>query len=102
VGGLLISGDLTWRSARDEFEWAAKFIRDITSWAKLTASLARYSCVPATTTWPSRMNHGRKEPLQHRWAKRRSPSTNAFTKTFMKKSGQIAWHAVAVFGCRRE
>jgi 3',5'-cyclic AMP phosphodiesterase CpdA len=38
VGGLLISGDLTWRGARAEFEWAAKFIDDIKSWAKLTAS----------------------------------------------------------------
>jgi 3',5'-cyclic AMP phosphodiesterase CpdA len=38
VGGLLISGDLTWKAAREEFEWAAGFIHDITSWAKLTAS----------------------------------------------------------------
>lgn len=38
VGGLLISGDLTWKGAREEFEWAAEFIRDITSWAKITAS----------------------------------------------------------------
>jgi 3',5'-cyclic AMP phosphodiesterase CpdA len=38
VGALLISGDLTWRGTREEFEWAAKFIQDITSWAKLTPS----------------------------------------------------------------
>jgi 3',5'-cyclic AMP phosphodiesterase CpdA len=38
VGGLLISGDLTWRGSRQEFERAAAFIREITSWAKLTAS----------------------------------------------------------------
>jgi 3',5'-cyclic AMP phosphodiesterase CpdA len=38
VGALLISGDLTWRGTREEFEWATKFIHDITSWAKLTAS----------------------------------------------------------------
>jgi 3',5'-cyclic AMP phosphodiesterase CpdA len=38
VGGLLISGDLTWRGAREEFEWATRFINDIQSWAKLTAS----------------------------------------------------------------
>lgn len=38
VGGLLISGDLTWRGAREEFEWAAKFIADVMSWAKLTPS----------------------------------------------------------------
>jgi hypothetical protein len=38
IGGLLVSGDLTWRGARDEFEWASKFINDIKSWARLTAS----------------------------------------------------------------
>jgi 3',5'-cyclic AMP phosphodiesterase CpdA len=38
VGGLLISGDLTWRGTGEEFERAAKFIRDISSWANLTAS----------------------------------------------------------------
>jgi len=38
VGGLLISGDLTWRGTREEFERAARFIHDITSWAKLTPS----------------------------------------------------------------
>jgi 3',5'-cyclic AMP phosphodiesterase CpdA len=38
VGGLLISGDLTWKATRDEFSWAAGFIDDVKSWAKLTAS----------------------------------------------------------------
>jgi hypothetical protein len=38
VGGLVISGDLTWRSGQDEFDWATKFIEDIKSWAKITAS----------------------------------------------------------------
>jgi 3',5'-cyclic AMP phosphodiesterase CpdA len=38
IGGLLILGDLTWRAARDEFEWATKFTDDIKSWAKLTSS----------------------------------------------------------------
>jgi Calcineurin-like phosphoesterase len=38
VGGLLISGDLTWRATRPEFEWAAKFIHDVASWSKLTPS----------------------------------------------------------------
>lgn len=38
VGSLLISGDLTWRGTREEFERAIKFIDDIKSWAKLTAS----------------------------------------------------------------
>jgi 3',5'-cyclic AMP phosphodiesterase CpdA len=38
VGGLLVSGDLTWKGSREEFEWATKFIDDIKSWAKLTAS----------------------------------------------------------------
>jgi hypothetical protein len=38
VGGLVITGDLTWRASRAEFDWAAKFIDDIKSWAKLTAS----------------------------------------------------------------
>jgi UDP-2,3-diacylglucosamine pyrophosphatase LpxH len=38
IGGLLISGDLTWRGQSKEFEWATKFITDIQSWAKLTAS----------------------------------------------------------------
>lgn len=38
IGGLLISGDLTWRGASEEFEWASKFIDDIKSWARLTAS----------------------------------------------------------------
>jgi 3',5'-cyclic AMP phosphodiesterase CpdA len=38
IGGLLISGDLTWRGGREEFEWAKKFINDTQSWAKLTAS----------------------------------------------------------------
>jgi hypothetical protein len=31
VGGLLISGDLTWKGAEEEYEWAAKFINDIKS-----------------------------------------------------------------------
>jgi 3',5'-cyclic AMP phosphodiesterase CpdA len=38
VGGLLISGDLTWMGAEEEYEWAAKFINDIKSWATLTPS----------------------------------------------------------------
>jgi hypothetical protein len=38
IGGLLISGDLTWRGARSEYEWARKFIDDAMSWAKLTTS----------------------------------------------------------------
>jgi 3',5'-cyclic AMP phosphodiesterase CpdA len=38
VGGLVLSGDLTWRGARDEFASAATFIRDVMSWAKLTPS----------------------------------------------------------------
>ncbi len=38
IGGLLISGDLTWRGAREEFDWATKFIDDVKSWARLAAS----------------------------------------------------------------
>jgi 3',5'-cyclic AMP phosphodiesterase CpdA len=38
VGGLLISGDLTWKAIREEFSWATGFIDDVKSWAKLTAS----------------------------------------------------------------
>jgi hypothetical protein len=38
IGGLLISGDLTWRAAREEFQWAAKFIQDIKSWSTLAPS----------------------------------------------------------------
>ncbi|WP_316235369.1 MULTISPECIES: metallophosphoesterase [unclassified Bradyrhizobium] len=38
IGGLLISGDLTWKSAREEYEQAAQFIADVKSWAKLTSS----------------------------------------------------------------
>jgi 3',5'-cyclic AMP phosphodiesterase CpdA len=36
IGGLLISGDLTWRGTHDEYKWAREFIDDIMSWAKLT------------------------------------------------------------------
>ena len=38
IGGLLISGDLTWQGARDEYEWATEFINDVKSWARLKAS----------------------------------------------------------------
>jgi calcineurin-like phosphoesterase family protein len=38
IGGLLISGDLTWRGAKEEYAWAAEFIGDVTSWARLTAN----------------------------------------------------------------
>jgi 3',5'-cyclic AMP phosphodiesterase CpdA len=38
IGGLLISGDLTWTGARNEYELAAEFIGDVKSWAKLTPS----------------------------------------------------------------
>lgn len=38
VGALLISGDLTWRAAPEEFAWARQFINDVKSWARLTAS----------------------------------------------------------------
>jgi hypothetical protein len=38
VGGLLISGDVTWRAAREEFELAREFIEYIKSWSKITAS----------------------------------------------------------------
>jgi hypothetical protein len=38
IGGLLISGDLTWRAAHEEFQWAAKFIDDVKSWSTLTPS----------------------------------------------------------------
>jgi 3',5'-cyclic AMP phosphodiesterase CpdA len=38
IGGLLISGDLTWQGARDEYEWATEFINDVKSWARLTAN----------------------------------------------------------------
>jgi hypothetical protein len=41
IGGLLISGDLTWQGARDEYEWATEFINDVKSWARLTASQVR-------------------------------------------------------------
>jgi hypothetical protein len=34
----LISGDLTWQGAREEYEWATEFISDVKSWARLTAS----------------------------------------------------------------
>lgn len=37
IGGLLISGDLTWKATREEFQWAAKFIDDIKSWSTLSA-----------------------------------------------------------------
>ena len=36
IGAILISGDLTWRATRPEFDWARRFIEDIMSWAKLT------------------------------------------------------------------
>ena len=38
VGGLLVSGDLTWRGVRGEFELATKFIDYVKSWSKITAS----------------------------------------------------------------
>lgn len=38
VGALMISGDLTWRATREEFDWARKFIEDVKSWAKLSPS----------------------------------------------------------------
>lgn len=38
LGGLLISGDLTWKAASDEFDWAKKFVDDIQSWATLGSS----------------------------------------------------------------
>jgi hypothetical protein len=38
VGGLLISGDLTWRAAYDEFQLATRFIDYVRSWAKITPS----------------------------------------------------------------
>ena len=38
IGGLLISGDLTWKGTRDEYQQAAQFISDVKSWAKLTPS----------------------------------------------------------------
>lgn len=38
IGGLLISGDLTWRAVAAEFEWAAKFVADVKSWSTLTPS----------------------------------------------------------------
>jgi predicted phosphodiesterase len=36
IGGMLISGDFTWRVTRDEFDWAAKFIGDVREWSRLT------------------------------------------------------------------
>ena len=38
TGGLLVSGDLTWKATSEEFEWAAKFVDDVKSWSTLTAS----------------------------------------------------------------
>jgi hypothetical protein len=38
VGALLISGDLTWKASRDEFEWASTFIGDVKSWSTLAPS----------------------------------------------------------------
>ena len=38
VGGLLLSGDLTWQAIRSEFELARQFIDDVKSWANLTPS----------------------------------------------------------------
>ena len=38
IGGLLISGDLTWKATREEYEFASEFISDVKSWATLTAS----------------------------------------------------------------
>jgi 3',5'-cyclic AMP phosphodiesterase CpdA len=38
IGGLLISGDLTWQGTRDEYEWATEFINDVKSWARLNAT----------------------------------------------------------------
>jgi hypothetical protein len=38
VGALLISGDLTWRAQRPEFEWGSQFVDDIMSWSNLTSS----------------------------------------------------------------
>jgi 3',5'-cyclic AMP phosphodiesterase CpdA len=38
IGGLLISGDLTWQGTREEYEWATEFITDVKSWARLAPS----------------------------------------------------------------
>jgi predicted phosphohydrolase len=38
IGGLILSGDLTWRASGEEFDLANDFIEDVKSWAKLTAS----------------------------------------------------------------
>jgi predicted phosphohydrolase len=38
IGGLLISGDLTWRGSAAEFLQAKQFIDDVKSWAKLGSS----------------------------------------------------------------
>ena len=38
VGGLLISGDLTWRAAREEFELATEFIEYVKSWSTIKSS----------------------------------------------------------------
>jgi len=38
IGGLVISGDLTWKGTKEEYEWAAEFIDDVKSWARLSTN----------------------------------------------------------------
>jgi hypothetical protein len=49
VGGLLISGDLTWRAARDEFEWAAKFITSDRGGSETARTLPKFHVKPIWT-----------------------------------------------------
>lgn len=44
--GLIVSGDLTWRGAADEFDLAENFLRQISDWAGFRAEAQRIGVVP--------------------------------------------------------
>ena len=82
-GGLLISGDLTWRAAGDQFEFARSLIGDIRSWSGLEAN--QVGVIPGNHDLKfSSRPFANDEPITETWADARAGYATFYEQEFFQ------------------
>lgn len=86
-GGLLISGDLTWRAADDEFRLARRLIGDVRSWSGMEAS--QVGVIPGNHDLAF-SNHpfANEEPITETWADARAKYAAFYEQEFFQPPNQ--------------
>lgn len=82
-GGLLISGDLTWQAAGDQFRLAGRLIADVRSWAGLEAS--QVGVIPGNHDLAfSSRPFANDEPITEAWADARAEYAAFYEQEFFQ------------------